>query len=168
MAKRWLNLAGKDPAPFFDQTRFLSKGAGDIEAKGQNLANPPMLRGSIEELILLRQAEKSSLCALLDGGSFPSATDSRRAGVFEMSPAGVRSRIEEGAGRSRAGTDPASACEYADPARWRGITPLYVDDGDVCLRALKRAVLAEFVPPGRGPPTRSEPLLSFVFKKQES
>ena len=159
-----------DTTPSWNPTKD-TQALGRIHRLGQTrdcIIYRVVLRGSIEELILLRQAEKSSLCALLDGGSFPSATDSRRAGVFEMSPAGVRSRIEEGAGRSRAGTDPASACEYADPARWLGITPLYVDDGDVCLRALKRAVLAEFVPPGRGPPTRSEPLLSFVFKKQES
>ena len=43
---------------------------------------------------------------------------------------------------------------------------MYVGDDDVCLRALKRAAIAEFVPPGRGPPTRSEPLLSFVFKQE--
>ena len=63
-------------------------------------------------IIAIRAGNDAALCALLDGGSFPSATDSRRAGVFEMSPAGVRSRIEEGAGRSRAGTDPADVMRH--------------------------------------------------------
>jgi len=100
-----------------------------------------------------------------DGGRFPSATDPRRKGVFEVSPPGVRLRIEAGAQRSLADTDTDRACEYADPARWLGIDPGALDEGDVCLRALKRAALAEFMPPGRDPPTRSEGLLSYVFKK---
>ena len=58
-------LAGKDPAPFFDQTRFLSKGAGDIEAKGLIYANPPnqppaVLRGLLGPPQCCRREEKNS------------------------------------------------------------------------------------------------------------
>ena len=120
-------------------------------------------QGSIDELVLHRQATKSSLCGLLKSKKFPTRSDPDRAAVFDMTDENVASRLWEessrasdavpnededaptvndhGHGAPRAAEAIASVCEYANPDLWDAIDPRATESpfGSGPLEALRHA-----------------------------
>ena len=117
-------------------------------------------QGSIDELVLHRQATKSSLCGLLKSKKFPTRSDPDRAAVFDVTDESVASRLwaessgsrasdaaptvnDHGAPRAAEAT--ASVCEYANPDLWDAIDPRATESpfGSGPLEALRLAPLRQ-------------------------